>query len=269
MPKRLKTVNDYLSLRLSIFDEHRKDVLIAQYLVTSASVVVQSGMPLLDFFSTKCLCLLFLDPRLLEEQTTQFGRTALHAAAAADRPKVLQLLLSSGARMYATDAFDQKPVDVATQFSCYLAERLLKYWVLRRRTAWGGDGSDIKSPERRSAERSHVSPRTASAHTRMPRTLGVRHVTLHSDQANDDQSYDSRLNMWAETGMWAPTCNPGEPNGPCKDLLYETVNNARSAKLSGRNTRVSKPTSFRAQSAKYYHGRFHKGDEDDFAREDR
>ena len=171
--------------------------------------------------------------------------------------------------MYATDAFDQKPLDVATQFSCYLAERLLKYWVLHRRTAWGGEGSDVKCPERRSAERLHVRARTTSAPPIRPRTPGVRHVTLRGDHVDDGQSYDSRLNMWAETGMWAPTCNPGEPNGPCTDLLYETVNNARSAKLSGRNIRVSRPTSFRAQSAKYYHGRFHKGDEDDFAREDR
>ena len=220
------------------------------------------------------------DSRLLV-RTTQFGRTALHAAAAADQPKVLQLLLSSGARIYESDVFGKKPLDVATQLSCYVAERLLKYWVLRRRSAWGGDercggqtGSDVKCSERVGAGHSHFARRavSASASTRKLRTQKVnaprlssadQHVTAYGRCVNDSRSYDSRINTWAETGLWARSANPGDPNGPCTDLVYETVRNARSAK-STHHVHVSRPTSFSAQSAKYYRGRFHRsGDDDD------
>ena len=89
------------------------------------------------------------------------------------------------------------------------------------------------------------------------------HVTAYGRCGNDIRSYDSRINTWAETGVWARSASPGDPNGPCTDLVYQTVRNARSAK-STHNVHVSRATSFSAQSAKYYRGRFHRsGDDDD------
>ena len=216
------------------------------------------------------------DARLLE-RTTQFGRAALHAASAADQPKVLQLLLSSGARIYEADVFGKRPLDVAAEMSCFLAERLIKYWVLCRRTAWGGDdqdgaqtGRDVKCSDRHGAEHSRVVRRAASAQPSKSRTQKINTSRLSPDDhqvtklanrhVHDGHSYDNRMNTWAETGMWARSVHPGDPNGPCTDLVYETVRNARSAK-SVHNDRVSRPTSFSAQSAKYYRGRFHRTDD--------
>lgn len=75
--------------------------------------------------------------------TTQFGRTALHAAASKDNLITLKYLIDHGAKIYITDLLGKSPLDVAQSCASHMCEKNLKIMQLNLR----GNNKIVKNPK--------------------------------------------------------------------------------------------------------------------------
>jgi hypothetical protein len=77
-----------------------------------------------------CFCFVTVFSGIDINGSTQFGRTALHAAASKDNFIILKYLIDHGAKIYSTDLLGKSPLDTAKSFSSYMCEKNLKVLIV-------------------------------------------------------------------------------------------------------------------------------------------
>ena len=190
-----------------------------------------------------------VDDSLVRRQTA-FGRTALHAAVAEDRIEIVHALIARGADVRATDAFRRTPLDVAIARNAYACERILRHRLLQRYDAADKTTQMTTPRNTNTADKSTLNDDIPEKETH-----GSARVSSDGPAADKTSCFKSPRDHASKAYVITLETKPFN----CDVIRPTTVNvtKAIGREKTAKYVAVSKRTSTRAQSAKYYHSKYH------------